>query len=263
MSVVSSYLKLHLDKKRKDNPSFSLRYLAKEAKVSPSYLSQIFSKKRKLSKHLVEDLCRLMDVDNETRDKLLIQLLVESGYVSLKDGTVLESQPNFNLNVKRQNFKKFDILNPWYRIPVAEATLLSEFDGTPSWIAEHLSLDLNLVENCLKDLLCHELIEVKNGKFSKVEKNWEFGSAQRKIEIRQHHTEYLQRAAIELRENTEEQDLERRLITGMIFSLPSDRVRDFKMRLVDLMHEFLGEVQEKEVDEVYRLGIQFFPLSKK
>lgn len=66
-----------------------------------------------------------------------------------------------------------------------------------------------------------------------------------------------------MRQETEPGDLERRLITSCVFTCSRDQVPILRAKIAEFIKETVADSASKEPEEVYQLGIQFFPATKK
>lgn len=263
--MILRLLKAHYDKKKSENPNFTLRLLAQKINMSPAYISLIFKGKRNLSFTYLERICTALDLDNDSRNELIIEYLKQDGLRNIADLPIREIgelEGLRNVQVSPVGNKKFTLLTPWYMLPIIDSTLLKDYDGSAQWIAKKLNLDQATVEEAIMQLLNHSLLEDRDGKFLKKEANIEFRSGKNLEEIRSHHLEFLDLAREQLAIKTEKDDFERRLISGMTVAISKEKAKSFKYKLNQLLYSFLKEAQEDEdVSDVYRLSIQLFPLT--
>ncbi|RYZ95173.1 MAG: DUF4423 domain-containing protein [Proteobacteria bacterium] len=89
------------------------------------------------------------------------------------------------------------------------------------------------------------------------------GSAKPNADIRRFHASMLERAQRELQHAVNEEDFERRLITGITISASPEKIAAAKQRLAECLHEIANELIEDKGTEVYHLAAQLFPLTKK
>lgn len=263
MKVVE-LLTTHFEKKKTENQYYSLRLLAQRTGISVSYLSLIFSGKRKLRPKHLEVLSEALDLDRETKNDLYYQLLSEEGVGKVQKKDL--HNHNFNasrLEIKQQGASRLDLLKPWYSLPVLDATLLVDFDGTREWLAEKLDLPLEKIRTVVDSLIEKGLLVEKDNRLRKTDEKIEFRTSRDSQKLRDHHIEFLDLAKSTLEMKTDEKDLDRRLIAGMTVVISKEKAQEIKGRLNNLLYEVLEHADnDKNTTEIYRLSLQFFPLNQ-
>ncbi len=259
-------IKKHFEKKRNESTKFSVRMLAKKVGISPSYLSLILNNKRKISLKRLESICLALDLDIETRNEVFSRFIKENGFQKGDRVTIPRIEPapkgKFKTEVKIQTVKQFDPISDWYSLAIADCTLLRDYDGSIDWIAQKLGLERDLVENTLVRLLDHGVVTKVQGVFKKKDQYIEFRSSSKPENIRKHHLEFLKLAETQLTKKHSDLDLERRLITGMTLTLSEKKVGLLKHRINELLYEFIEIANDDpETKDVYRLSVQFFPVT--
>ncbi len=262
---VQEILSSHFKKKQKENEYFSLRLFARNVGLSPSYLSLIFSGKRKLQLKYLGPICEALDLDKETQNEVYSLFIKENSHLNkgkhFINDRMTENPSKKKESIVLQNRKMLSALNPWYNLAVLDATLLKDFDGTREWISKKLNLSLEQINEAVDKLLDLGLLVEEDKGLKKVDKTIEFRSSKSPAYIREHHSQYMDVAKNILKENTDEEFLEERLISGLTVVLSQNKAQDIKARLNRLLYEIIEESeQDSNTTEVYRFSVQFFPI---
>lgn len=259
----SLMLKKAYEKKRAQSPQYSLRQIAKRLGVSAPYLSQILNGKKPLSLHLLEELCVVLDIDREKRDRLLAELISSKG-VRAKISKAPSSQPlpAQQLPADFVPEKFFWVLEEWFHLPILNATLLADYDGTAEFVANHLGLPQPLVQASMDKMKAAGFLEEEKGVLRKSQIFNDFHSSAPGPQIRKFHADGMIRAQKLLAGSVANQDLEARLITSMVFTMAESDIPWVKQEISQFMQSLLGRLSQSQAQKVYRLGIQLFPHSK-
>lgn len=252
--------------KKKSKSSFSLKAVASKVGVSAPFLSQVFSGKRNIPIGMIDEVCRILDLDTERRDFIFRSVLKgrsqagRSGIADGLNGARAVEKPDWNF----QSVSKFWVLEDWHYLPLLNCTLLKDYDGTTTFLAERLSLPLAEVEAAVTRLREAGLLKPDiHGVLRKASRFNDFQSAGSKEGIRKFHRAGMAKAATTLTEQTTDEDLECRLITTFVLTSPKGKLPWAKQRIREFLDEMTAELTAEPAEEVYQLGIQFFPLTKK
>jgi hypothetical protein len=104
---------------------------------------------------------------------------------------------------------------------------------------------------------------VNNGQFKKANVRLRWGSAKSLAEIRNFHDQMLAKAQETLRQQTEDADFQRRLITGITVSANPEKIEAAKRKLAECLHEIANDLTAEPGSAVYHISGQLFPLTKK
>lgn len=263
----SDILNSYYRKKRKDGKRFSMRAMAKKLGVSVSLLSLILKGKRNLPIRLVDPLCQLLDIDNVDRDDILRQVLTKSGAEIDRALDLISFSEKKRPSLKKLQWETIaksesEFIADWTDIAIFLCTALKDFDGTPEFVSRRLFLDLGLVNKKMIRLAESGFLKNVDGKMVKAKKTLQVKSAKDLSLIRKYHKAHLENAIWALDQNTEPKDLQNRLITGMSVTVSKRSIAALKQKIQSFLVEVAELCSEEDPDEVFQLGIQFFPLSK-
>lgn len=235
-------------KKSKTSPAFTIRSLARRLDVSPSFLSRVLNGKRTLPAALQKRLAEELGVDPET---------LATG----KKKRVTEATPAIDDWAIATNDAQ-QILRAWHFIPILELTDATGFDGSAAQISARLGLTPYATEMALAELERIGLIEAVDGRYRKTDKKLRITASRPNPLIRKFHDEMMERSQLLLRQPTNEEDLQRRLISGITVTASPARVQEAKRKLNDCLYQIANDLLSAPGEEVYHLAVQLFPLTK-
>lgn len=258
-------LQKYFDKK-KMNSGYSLRALARDCDVSPSFLSRVLSGQKALPDALLLKMCKVLDVEAEA----LSSLTASNGEPAAETTNVKRKVPSGKklLTAPAQDWdlaekSDFSILRNWFYIPILDLTLLESFDGSMEMIADRLGLALPTVEVAVRQLVTAKLLTEKNGKIRKAKDKLRFASQNNIADIRRFHDQMMAQAQARLRNDQSAEELSRRLITGITVTASAEGIERAKQKLAACLHEIAEDLMEDNGTDIYQLGAQLFPLTKK
>lgn len=255
-------LQKYFDRKKKSSQGFSLRSLALQLDVSPSFLSRILSGKKSLPFALLIKMEKALDIESEVflSLKKAHSLEVEHNQVPLKGRAELESELE---TWEPAENSKFEILRQWFYIAILDLTSTRDFDGKIETIARRLKISTVSTEVAVRELIANGLLQEIDGRLSKSKMRVRLASQKKLDLIRRFHSQMMDKAQDELKTATDEQEFQKRLITGITLTVPTSKIPEAKMRLAEFIHQLANELTAEEGDEVYHLATQFFPLTKR
>lgn len=246
-------------KKKKDFKGFSMRWMASQLGISHVYLSHILRGLRPIPVNIVEPLCAVLDLDSVAKAKVFNDAFSSKGYRPLSDSkkSRLQSGKNWNL----VPLKDFELLSRWETMAILMTTLLAAYDGTNEFIAERLFLPKVLVNSVTDVLHKKGYLVLKNGKLVASDRYYEYQSLSSREQIRKYHKSVLGKAKEVLEQKTDETSREKRLITSASVTCSKEDVARLKNKMADFLKEFVEESASSRADEVYQIGLQFFPVT--
>lgn len=263
MEEVTGILRKAYDKKRKRSPKYSLRSMAKQIGISPSFMSQVLNGRRPLPAQLIEPLCEMLDIDRERRDFLVASVL-RSRKIKTRaplpalDGAVRSSiKADWHFVPENQ----FWPLREANALPILNATLLKDYDGTTAFIARRLGLAEETVRTVVQKLIEIELIEIRDGRPVQKNSHNDFHSKSPQADIRAFHQNSLNRAKDVLATRTQPEDLDKRLVISTVFTASREDIAWAKQRMMEAAREIAVRLGDGPADELYQLSMQFVPVS--
>ncbi|RYZ66071.1 MAG: DUF4423 domain-containing protein [Proteobacteria bacterium] len=223
-------LQKYFDKK-KANSGYSLRALARDCDVSPSFLSRVLSGQKALPYALLVKMGKVLDLEPEALSSLKashsgtdVTDTTKPAKTKVESGKQLLTAPAQDWDLAEKS--DFSILRNWFYIPILDLTLLESFDGSLEMIADRLGLALPTVEVAVRQLISANLLTQTNGKIRKAKDKLRFASQNNIADIRRFHDQMMAQAQSRL-------------------------------------HEIAEDLMQDSGTDIYQLGAQLFPLTKK
>lgn len=263
--VVTAILNQHFEKKKRERSAVSIGWLSKRVAVSPSYISQILSGKRQLPNSLIDSLCTALDIDEEKQDVLTHEVLRTQGWSPLP-----------KLSLVKNEIRATPHSLPWSNIPtidfslilthelmcILECTLVQSYDGTPEFVSRILDLPLEQVKISFENLKNAGYLAEVDGVLRNSTSLLEAQSKFKKENIVRFHKDVLDQAKKIMDERQNEEDLAARLITSSVFTCSREHLPLLKAKIAAFIKEISAESASQNPEEVYSLGIAFYPNTK-
>lgn len=229
-------------KKRQDrNTAYSIRAFSRDIGVAKTSISEAINGFRCLSSANIDIMAAAMNLDNET----ILQLKNDLSVVSDRGRTLFVED-------------EFEVIKDWHYLAILNLAKLSDNQCDAEWIAGRLGLSFEMADESLTKLLGLGLLKDDEGKLVRtllpITTSVDIPSAS----IREHHRQSMEKAIVAL----EEVSIELRDYTTVTYALDSEKIPEVK-KLIHTFHRKLGKILPvKDATDVYRLNIQFFPLTK-
>lgn len=257
-------LKSSFEKKRRENPKFSLRWLASQLDLSPSMLSSIMSGKRSVPPYLLNKICDILDISNTERDQIIGSKLEQAGYSNKNMSRLVADEPD-SASVTQAEWRKATALDMkamthWFHIAILEMTCTKSYDGTTEQIAERLNLPIDLVGRAFEDLKKAGLLIFFEGKWVKSVHLLEVQTQKSPDFIVRFHIDQMENAKINLTKKRNEDDISKRFISGITFTTSEEQIVKSRLKIINFLHQLSADFSSSSPEKVYHLGIQLFPL---
>lgn len=240
-SYCQEFLVTEFKKRQERNTAYSIRAFSRDIGVAKTSISEAMNGLRCLSSINIDIMATVMHLDNKTIKRLKDDLsaLSDSGRALLVED-------------------EFEVIKDWYYLAILNLAKLSDNQCDAEWIAGRLGLPLEVADDSLRKLLDLGLLKNIEGKLVRtllpITTSVDIPSAS----IREHHRQSIEKAIIAL----EEVSIELRDYTTVTYALDSEKIPEIK-KLIHAFHRKLGKILPvKNATDVYRLNIQFFPLTK-
>lgn len=240
-------------RKKKSQAGFSYRLLARELGVSSSYVSAVFSGKKKFSFERLDQLGRLLDMDQHALGDLK-KFYFPVAALAMR----LDSKISSYAYVDKSGFK---ILRTWYHLAILDLTTCSNFRGSRQEISERLSLDPKTTSIAVNELLALGLLTEETGVLCKTQDHIRWASAIPNELIRSFHRQMLEKTNEELTKSDTASFLQRE-ISGMTLAVNPENIPLAKRLLSEKIHEVAELLGQGATSEVYHLGFQLVPLTR-
>lgn len=230
---------------RSRRPSFSLRAFSKKMGMNHSAVSEILNGKRFVSRKMAERIAdRLQWGPEETRS--LCQLFPDKKKENSKTQYVELSGDHFHL------------ISDWYYFAILSLCKTENFKASGSWIAKRLGIRVQDAEIALKRLKrLNLLVKDKSGKWVRSALAYTTSDGVSDGVLRGAQLKTLELAEDSLQRNA----LEDTDFTFMTMAVDPKKMKVAKKMIREFQDKLSDYMESESRTEVYRLGMQLFPLS--
>jgi uncharacterized protein (TIGR02147 family) len=235
------------------NPSYSLRAFARKIGLSHATASRVLAGKRLVSRKAAQQISAALMLDPQESSELL-SLFPEKRKVS---ASVDKVDPLY-LQLAADRFR---MISDWYYFAILSLMKTKDFRSDPLWIAGRLGLPRATIDQALERLKRLEIIaEDSKGRLKRTVPSLRSSDDLADVSLRKAHFNNLELA----RKSLELDPVHERDFSSLTLAFRASRMNEAKVEIRRFQDEFdrKFETAESEPDEVYRLFIGMFPLSK-
>jgi transcriptional regulator with XRE-family HTH domain len=226
------------------NSRYSLRAFAKALDMDPSTLSQILSGKRNVSKNIIKIICDRLSASPKEMSIF--------GLSSLQGDT----DPDYF----QVNMDTFSVISDWYHYAILELTFTSGFKSDAKWIAKKLSITVEEAKAAVERLKRLGLLLEENGSLIK---STRFLTNKAEVNTSAAHQQ-LQRQIVEKAlVAIDEVSAEEKDVSSMTIAIDLSNLEKARELIRRFRREMCSLLEDGEQTQVYHLGIQLYPVSKK
>jgi transcriptional regulator with XRE-family HTH domain len=240
-------LRSELERRKKTNPSYSLRAFAKYLEMDASNLSKLLSGRIELGTKLRMKLAQKLGMSEEE--------LRHFGYLEghiVKDSDYIEHQ-----------LDHFKVISDWYHYAILEVLKLEEFrfNQDESDIANRLGLSLEEYKNAVKRLI--KLGHLKLGEDNRLIDEEVNCSSILSIDTSSAHRTN-QKQILSLAQNAlDETPIEKRSQSAMTVAIDSKKIPEAKKMIKEFRRKLARFLStSKHLDEVYHLSLSLYPVTR-
>ena len=213
-------------------------------------MSRILNGKRKISRKLADRISERLLLDPQERSELLEQFPKNTA----------EKTDEVETSYLQLTADQYQVVGDWRSFAILGLTEIPGFKNRPKWIAARLGSPVSEVERVLERLKRLGMIEEdKEGNLRRVHSRYRTTDDVSNLSLRKSHYQNLDLA----RESLDRDPVHERDFSWITFSFDTKKMAQAKT-LIRKFQDDLYEIVEKEAvpNQVYRLAIQFFPLTK-
>jgi uncharacterized protein (TIGR02147 family) len=249
--------------KKKRNPSYSQRAVARDLCVSPMFVTKLFTGKSAIPTQRLKQICAVLDMDTTAQTVFYRSLIVHSlPSPELRKIALSTSTAETRLeNYEQMPQKKFGVLSQWYHLAILNL-LTCDIDHSSATLARKLGITETEVENSLQLLKTLELASFNDGVWKKTDLHMISPTTRSKAEVRNFHRSMIKKAYDELSRIGQEAFNER-LITGFTIAVNPENLEEAKRLIFDTLSDLSHKLSQGSCTEVYQCNVQLFPLTKK
>jgi len=243
-------LRAELRRRQAGNPRYSLRAFALHLGIDHSTLSQLLRERRALTPEMLERLGARLGLD---RDSIATHVAHEARRISYPGPQARE--------VRRLTADTANLVADWYHWAILELVRLRDFVADCRWIAQVLGLSVDEVNVAVSRLLHLGLLEMnapgrwtdRSGDTATSYEDFTRAAVQRLWEqVRELSAASIEGAPPRLREHS-----------STTIAVRTDQVPEALARIAHFRADLLAWLDvEPERDDVYRLELGFFPVTR-
>lgn len=234
------------------NASYSLRALAKKLKTSPSVLSEILNGRRPVTKRTAEHLLQGLLVPLAKRQQLLAKIPrrhVRSATLATSDESPVWTE---------LDAEQFDAVSNWYYFAILSLAETSHFKSDVAWIARRLGIKQVEAKRAVATLTRLGLLKImRDGSLKPTGEQFRTTDQISSLAIRKNHYEQLE----VLRRSLENDPIDRRDFSSVTMTFDPAQMDQAKNTIKTFRRRFTADAEKTKKKEVYRLSIQFVPLT--
>lgn len=244
-------LSLEFSRLRKKNPRFSLRSLARRLGVSPALLSGIMSGKLNVTKKAGAQILRELRADPHVSRELL------RGLSNRQASRAPRATSDSSYAIV--DMDQYEMIEDWYYFAILSLTETRNFRGESAWVARRLGIPLRQAGVALARLEKMGLLESdEHGRLRGTGKPFRTTSEIPSASLRNSHYQNLELA----RRSLDKDEVVNRDFSAMTVAIHPRHMAEAKRLLKEFRRKFADRLERGERTEVYRLCLQFFPLTK-
>lgn len=230
------------------NPLFSLRAMARQLDLSPSHLSQLLSGKRPLTLRVALSVADHLEMSERDRAAL----------IALAATSRSQRQPRSTTEFKFLGQDEFHPISSWHYFAILSLGELRDNRASARWIATRLGISFPIAKEAYEKLKILGYIEERGGKYRQVSPRLHSQREVPNASVRKYHKQNLELA----RDKIDAVSIERREFTSMTMAVDSSKLARAKKLIHDFKLTLSRFLETGEVDDVYTIAIQLFPLTE-
>lgn len=249
-----------LDRKRL-NPRYSSRAMARDLGLSAAFYSQLMSGKRSLSVESAELIARRLNWTAKKRKAFLLLAQIERTKSPELKSSLAREYRNSKVPVReRSGFRRlkldaFNLISEWYHYALLELTELAGFQADADWIAQKLEIPVEAAKAAIDRLIRLGLLSTS---WAKLESDYRIGDIPSEA-IRNFHRQMLHLATRAL----DKQPPEERDFSGCTVALDPQKLPQIRELIRNFQKELMELTAEGEKTAVYQMSMQLFRLDRK
>lgn len=245
------------------NPAYSLRAMAKQVELSPSLLSRVCQGSKGLSLDSLFRVANALGFDGAKKEIFFTLWQIDNASTAEARIPLMEKlqalQPGIGSHYL--SLDAFRVISDWYHLAIRELVGTKDFNPNPKAIAATLGISTLEAENAIDRLLRLEMLTRRpDGGLEKTEGHVLASSAMPNEALRKYHGQTLQKAIESLSRFSPQE----KFVGSETFAFDDKQLPAANAILEECFTKLVKLASKgKSRRQVFHLGIQFFPLSKK
>lgn len=249
------WLRTIYQKRKWQNPRYSMRAFAKALDINSGRLSEILSHKRALTAAMGEKIAQGLKLDSNQASQFSELIRHQKQH---RQSVKTLDRTGGCYHVKTLDIDQFRLIADWQHFAVLALMRTRTFKNDVQWMAQRLGLTLTNVNHAIKRLSRLGLIIKKDSTWAVTEQKLATPRDLASLAIRKAHRQNLQKAQKAL----EEADLELRDFSSITMAIDLEKIADAKEYIQEFRRRMATLLETENATEVYTLNIQLFPLTQ-
>ncbi|MCT4642243.1 MAG: TIGR02147 family protein [Bacteriovoracaceae bacterium] len=243
-----------------ENSSYSIRAFARDIGISPSQLSEVLSGKVGLSSKKAVVVAQNLGLSD--KEVTLFKALVEfehgrSEKIKNEAKDIIDSYEHSS-KYKGLSLDGFKLISDWYYFAILSTMELDRYDGSTLFIANHLNLDIEIIEDAIKRLLKLDIIDISNGKFIPTGEMFSTSHDIASSALKKFHKQHIRKSL----DSIDNVPVDKRDITTMTMAIDIDKLPQAKKLITKFRRDLCKFMESDKKNNVYNLNIQLIPLAE-
>ena len=248
---IQKLIKEKLTQHQLKNPAFSLRAFSNRVGTTPATLSRILSGKRRISEKLARKIVERLALGFEESSQIL------SLFPAKRSRSANERHETQTMN--QLTMDHFHVVSDWYYFAVRALLRTKGAKASAPWIAARLGITKTEAAQALDRLARLEMITTnQDGQTQATDVAYRSPDGVSHSLIRRNHAQHLDLA----RESLDIDAMELRDFTNMTLAIDVRKIALARQAIRRFHQEISALMESESPDEVYKLSIQFFPVSR-
>ncbi len=244
--MLVDYITQQFKQRRLAQPRYSLRRFAVDLGEDSSTLSALMKGKRPLTPKTAQRLAgKIAPDDPQLRDRFILAAVQPD----------VKPQPKSFAALAATDYAS---IHSWEHYAILSLLEVKNVRTTPRALARRLGLDDRQVTAALSRLYRLGLTKTHNGRLVPSGCQLTTTNDVPSSVLRQANRQYIEKALVSL----ETDPVDRRDITGITMAIDPEKLPEAKRMLLDFRRELASCLESGDKQDVYRLNLQLFPLSK-
>jgi uncharacterized protein (TIGR02147 family) len=250
-AAVQHLLQSRYEALRQKNPQYSIRAFAKKVGLNSGAVSSIFNGKRNVSITLARRLAERLMLDPQERSELFALFPEKRRYK--RDAT-----DSLDPNYLQLSVAQYRVVAESQHFALMTLMTTKNFKSDPTWIAKRLRISVPKTEQAIARLISIGILEKDaEGNLTRIPEKFRTTDDVADLSIRKSHEETLDLA----KESLHRETVAQRDFTHTSIAIDPKNLSMAKELIRKFQDDFTQLVETGNKTEVYRLSMQFFPLT--
>lgn len=238
------------------NAAYSMRAFSRLLDIPSGRVSQILSEKRRLTPELAQKIAERLNFDPLETKNFLTAIADQKNFRKNKVEVAKNTKVNV-LNILSQD--QFQSIAEPLHFEILSLLETKKCKSDPQWLAGRLQTSVVEIRACIDRMIRLGMIVSKNGKLKLTKNNgYTVDAKTRSTAIRAAHAKMIEAA----KNSIEGVEADLRDISSITIATNLKKLELAKTMIVDFRRELTKVLEADTKEEVFRLNIQFFPVTK-